>query len=974
MPAGTLTINPVGLTITANNQSKAYGAALPALTVGYSGFVNGDTAASLTTAPAVTTTGTASSAAGTYPITASGAVDANYTISYVAGTLTVNPVGLTITANNQSKAYGAAMPALTVGYSGFVNGDTAASLTTPPAVTTTGTASSAVGTYPITASGAVDANYTISYVAGTLTINKAGLTVVAGDATRAYGQTNPVFTATYLGFVNGETNTVLDGALVVSTPAQTNSPVGLYPIIPSGVTSTNYAITYSNGTLTVTSYALSVTASPQSRSYGAANPGLTGSLVGLQNGDNISAAYATVADTNSPVGGYPITISLSDPDHKLANYAVTTNNGTLTVNPAGLTVTAQDKTKGYGAADPGFTVAYSGLVNGETSAVLGGTLTFSRVPGENVGSYAITPAGLTSTNYAITFASGTLTINPVGLTITANNQGKAYGAALPALTVGYSGFVNGDTAASLTTAPAVTTTGTASSAAGTYPITASGAVDANYTISYVAGTLTVNPVGLTITANNQSKVYGAALPALTVGYSGFVNGDTAASLTTPPAVTTTGTASSAAGTYPITASGAVDANYTISYVAGTLTINKAGLTVVAGDATRAYGQTNPVFTATYLGFVNGETNTVLDGALVVSTPAQTNSPVGLYPIIPSGVTSTNYAITYSNGTLTVTSYALSVTASPQSRSYGAANPGLTGSLVGLQNGDNISAAYATVADTNSPVGGYPITISLSDPDHKLANYAVTTNNGTLTVNPAGLTVTAQDQSEGVWGGGSWLHGGLLGPGERGDQRGSGRDADVQPGAGRECGQLCDHAGGADLDQLRDHVCQRDTDDQPGGADDHGQQPGQGLRGGIAGPDGGLQRFCQWGHGGEPDDCAGGDDDRDGEQRGGDLPDHGQRGGGCQLHDQLRGGHADGQPGGVDDHGQQPEQGLRGSPAGPDGGLQRLCQWGHGGEPDDPAGGDDDRDGEQRGGDLSDHGQRGGGCQLHDQLRGRHPDD
>jgi hypothetical protein len=111
------------------------------------------------------------------------------------------------------------------------------------------------------------------------------------------------------------------------------------------------------------------------------------------------------------------------------------------------------------------------------------------------------------------------------------------------LTVSYSGFVNGDTAASLTTAPTVTTTGTASSAVGTYPITASGAVDANYTISYVPGTLTVNPVALTITANNQSKDYGAALPGLTVSYSGFVNGDTAASLTVAPTVTTTGLAS-----------------------------------------------------------------------------------------------------------------------------------------------------------------------------------------------------------------------------------------------------------------------------------------------------------------------------------------------------------------------------------------------------------------------------------------------
>ena len=98
-------------------------------------------------------------------------------------------------------------------------------------------------------------------------------------------------------------------------------------------------------------------------------------------------------------------------------------------------------------------------MNGETSAALDGTLTFSRVAGETVGAYAITPAGLTSTNYVITFASGTLTISQAALTITADNQSKAYGMALPGLTVSYSGLVNGDTAASLTTPPAVTTTG-----------------------------------------------------------------------------------------------------------------------------------------------------------------------------------------------------------------------------------------------------------------------------------------------------------------------------------------------------------------------------------------------------------------------------------------------------------------------------------------------------------------------------------
>lgn len=57
-----------------------------------------------------------------------------------------------------------------------------------------------------------------------------------------------------------------------------------------------------------------------------------------------------------------------------------------------------------------FTVTYAGFVNSENQSVLGGTLTFGRAPGENVGSYLITPSGLTSANYAITFNTGMLTI------------------------------------------------------------------------------------------------------------------------------------------------------------------------------------------------------------------------------------------------------------------------------------------------------------------------------------------------------------------------------------------------------------------------------------------------------------------------------------------------------------------------------------------------------------------------------------
>ena len=86
-----------------------------------------------------------------------------------------------------------------------------------------------------------------------------------------------------------------------------------------------------NGTLTVTGAVLSVTANNATRPYGAANPVFSGTITGIQNGDNITATYATTATMTSPVGTYPIVPTLVDPSNKLPNYAVTTNNGILTI-------------------------------------------------------------------------------------------------------------------------------------------------------------------------------------------------------------------------------------------------------------------------------------------------------------------------------------------------------------------------------------------------------------------------------------------------------------------------------------------------------------------------------------------------------------------------------------------------------------------------------------------------------------------
>jgi predicted outer membrane repeat protein len=250
-----LTVTPAPLTITANSQTKVYGAALPTLTVSYAGFVNGDTSANLTTLPTVTTTATpASHVDGSpYAITASGAVDEDYMISYVAGNLTVTPAPLTITANNQTKVYGTALPTLTASYTGFVNGDTSANLTTLPTVTTTATPASHVdgSPYAITASGAVDDDYAISYVAGNLTVTPAPLTITSNNQTTVYGAALPTLTASYTGFVNGDTPASLTTPVSLTTPATSSSPIGTYPIKVSGGNSADYTIVDVAGTLVI---------------------------------------------------------------------------------------------------------------------------------------------------------------------------------------------------------------------------------------------------------------------------------------------------------------------------------------------------------------------------------------------------------------------------------------------------------------------------------------------------------------------------------------------------------------------------------------------------------------------------------------------------------------------------------------------------------------------------------------------------
>jgi sugar lactone lactonase YvrE len=133
--------------------------------------------------------------------------------------------------------------------------------------------------------------------------------------------------------------------------------------------------------------------------------------------------------------------------------------------------------------------------------------------------------------------------------------------------------------------------------------------------------LTINPASLTIAPNSQTMVASSAVPAFSASYSGFQNGDTAASLGMPATLSTTATSASGAGNYPITASGAVDPDYTIGYTPGILTIipqvittpTTAGSPLVLGTGGGVSVQTGGTLTVPGISAAPGATGVDLNG-------------------------------------------------------------------------------------------------------------------------------------------------------------------------------------------------------------------------------------------------------------------------------------------------------------------------------------------------------------------------
>jgi hypothetical protein len=789
-----LLVNPVALTVTAVANTKAFdgttsAAAVPTITSG--SLAMGDIAGF------VETYNTENVGTG-LTLTPSGTVDdsnngQNYTYTFVAlstGLISVAP--LTITASPEGKTYGQSVSfgngSTLFSSTGLENGETIGSVTLVVS-NSAGAPASPVGSYTITPSAATggtftESNYAITYETGNLSVTAAPLTITATPEGKTYGQSvsfgngNTLFSST--GLQNGETIGSVTLAVSNSGGGPTALP-GIYTITPSAATggtftATNYAITYATANLTVAVAPLTITASSESKAYGQSmsfgNGSTLFSSTGLQNGETIGSVTLVVSNSGGGRTALPDSYTITPSaaaggTFTATDYAITYVTGNLTVTVAPLTITASSASKTYGQSASfgnGSTLfSSSGLANGETIGSV--TLLVSNgggAPSAPVGSYAITPSAatggtFTASDYAITYATGNLSVNEAPLTITASPESKTYGQTVSfgngSTLFSSTGLQNGETIGSVTLV-ASNSAGAPATPVGSYTITPSAATGStftgsNYAITYDVGTLTVNEAPLSITATSESKSYGQSFGGSGSSLftsTGLENGETIGSVTLFVS-SLGGYPTAVVGSYVITPSDPTGGtfnpnNYSIVYGSGTLTILEAPLEITAGPETKVYGQTlsfgagSNLFSS--IGLQNGETIGSVTLAVDGNCGAAT-APVGSFTITPTDASGgtfnpNNYSVMYETGTLTVTLASLTIVANDASIDSGQPLPSFTAQYEGLVLGQGPGVLtgqlnFNTPASSSSPRGAYPIVPS----GQSSPNYSITYVSGVLDI-------------------------------------------------------------------------------------------------------------------------------------------------------------------------------------------------------------------------------------------------
>ncbi|WP_303733212.1 MBG domain-containing protein [Fibrobacter succinogenes] len=580
------------LMVIAKDKSIIYGDKPANAGVEYSGFVSVDNENSLSGSIVFSYDYAQYDKVGEYAIMPSGLESNNYEIEFVAGKLTVEPKEISIAWDDKETSFTyngkAQAPNATAG--GLLNNDEC-NIIIDSAMN--------VGKYSAEAIDLTNKNYKLpeNRDGPDFEITKAPLTVTAKNATIAYGDEPSNAGVEYSGFVGDDNENDLNDSIVFNYDYAQFDKVGKYVIIPGGLSSDNYDITFVKGELTVEPKEISIAWSDASLTYNGSEQIPMATANGVENSDE---CIFTMTGAATKVGKYTAKVTdLSNENYKLP---ATGLEQAFEITKAPLKITALNDTIVYGDEPASAGIAYDGFVGKETSNVLTGELAFEinyKQYGD-AGEYAITPSGLTADNYEIEFVAGKLTVEPKAVSIAWGQSSFAYNGAAQVPTATAEGLLNSDKCG-LTVAGAATNVGK-------YTATVTGLNNRNYKLpaTGLEQSFEIAKIPLTVTAKNATIVYGDEPSNAGVEFSGFVGEDNEKSLNGSLIYSYDYKQYGDVGEYTITPSGLTADNYEIEFVAGKLSVEPKAVSIAWGKSSFAYNGAAQVPTATAEGLVNSD--------------------------------------------------------------------------------------------------------------------------------------------------------------------------------------------------------------------------------------------------------------------------------------------------------------------------------------------------------------------------------
>ena len=341
--------------------------------------------------------------------------------------------------------------------------------------------------------------------------------------------------------------------------------------------------------------------------------------------------------------------------------------------------------------------------------------------------------GFVGANATLESRAGLFTVNQSPLTISAADVTRDQGTANPAFSATVpdgTQLKNGDTLETLLATPVLfsTTAGTASLPAN-YDITAFGGSSANYVVTHVPGTLTVQAASAPIgwNPNPSSLVYGTALGAEQLNASSTIDGTFDYSSNPGGTVLGVGTHELSATFTPTD----LVANR-VTVAAASIEVTAAPLSVTANDVTRAFSEVNPDFTVAFGGFVNGDGPGVITSPVTFATDGVNGANAGSYPLTPGGGGAANYALNFIAGSIDIGKENATIT-------LGDLNQVADGTpRVALITTDPagviLDVTYNGSADAPTLNGTYEVRVIANDPNYN--GFAI----GTLTLSGTGAVV------------------------------------------------------------------------------------------------------------------------------------------------------------------------------------------------------------------------------------------